>query len=179
MMHLPFFLLTSSTTSFATTTLSNKPLPFKNATCLLSITLCKSCNNLLDRIFDIILYTNPTKDIGLHSSNPSSNPCGCCTLGIKVTKDALHPFGHLPQLWKKLAAFIMSTLMVSQNYVTKLKLKPSGLGLLLFLQSQTATLISSYENLFISRTLSSLLIDEKSILSILTFISPFFVNLFL
>jgi len=73
-------------------------------------------------------------------------------------KDALHPFGHLPQLWKKVTAFIMSTLMVSQNCLTKLKLKPSGLGLLLLSQSQIDALISSYENLFISRTLSLLLI---------------------
>jgi len=51
---------------FAMRTLSNIPLPLRKAIWWLSITFDRTLFNLLARIFEITLYTYPTKEIGLY-----------------------------------------------------------------------------------------------------------------
>jgi len=81
------------------------------------VTLSNTLFNLEERILDTILYTHPTKEIGLKSFKS----CGFTIFGTRVIKEALVPFVQLPPSAKNCIALKTSPFIISQQNFIKPK----------------------------------------------------------
>lgn len=90
-------------------------------------------------ILAIILYNQPTREIGLKSTNNSR----LSHLAIREMKEELISLGKTPFLCNSLENLITSTFMVSQNSLIKRKMKPSRPRLLSLPQFQITYFTSS------------------------------------
>jgi hypothetical protein len=76
-------------------------------------------------------------------------------LGTRVKKEAVIAFGRVADTWNSAKKFMISSFIISQHTLKRLKLKPSGPGHLFPSLLQMASLTSSTEKGAVNKQLSS------------------------